>query len=498
MQNALQKEITSLRDTNRTQQLRLRDIEVANDDFERQARNTTSSLEDLESKYNQTIERGVMLEEEIKVGEQEREQLRIEAQRLRDELSDLKIEAEITQEKLRAADGHVARHLKRKSQMSDGRDHGLTSPTSETSFASSLISSSSTPPHGHKSEGSHATTPPSPPLSDVVAQRAINGGVSPPKKKIDDAYRDANVTPRPSQYLGSRARHTRGPSLAQPPVFNRSQIARPRPSVGGEPVARSESLYQIRGLIGKMQSLEKRVQSARSKLPAPTNTPPRASPRPRADATPAGPSTLSTSNIPSSVTLRSSRKRSSIATSATPSRTDEESGTSSRLGHRPSRISMGAPQRAVGTGGSRPSSRTSNAGIEFARPSSRVSNVGGADFARPSSRASVVHDYGRPASALDARRPASSMSGSYAASQHSNGHGHRQSQHWVSESNEGDFATPTQRRLTNGTGIPTPGSLMRRQSVQALPTPSRRKSTRDHGMGPPEKVSSSSDLGETY
>ena len=48
--------------------MKLRDIEVANDDFERQARNTTSSLEDVESKYNVAIERAVMMEEEIKIG----------------------------------------------------------------------------------------------------------------------------------------------------------------------------------------------------------------------------------------------------------------------------------------------------------------------------------------------------------------------------------------------------------------------------------------------
>ncbi|KAL8864969.1 MAG: hypothetical protein Q9174_007142, partial [Haloplaca sp. 1 TL-2023] len=107
-QNALQKEVTALRETNRTMQLKLRDIEVANDDFERQARHTTSSLEDLESKYNVSIERGVMFEEEIKVGEKEREALRIETQRLRDELGDLRIEAEIRQDKLRRYEAAAA------------------------------------------------------------------------------------------------------------------------------------------------------------------------------------------------------------------------------------------------------------------------------------------------------------------------------------------------------------------------------------------------------
>ena len=107
-QNALEKEITTLRDTNRTLQLKLRDIEVANDDFERQARHTTSSLEDLESKYNQAIERSVRMEEEVKIGEKERENLRIENQRLREELSDLKVEAEILQDKVKKAEN---RHL---------------------------------------------------------------------------------------------------------------------------------------------------------------------------------------------------------------------------------------------------------------------------------------------------------------------------------------------------------------------------------------------------
>ena len=40
-----------------------------------------------------------MLDEEMKVGEQERESLRIEAQRMKDELSDLKIETDIVKDK---------------------------------------------------------------------------------------------------------------------------------------------------------------------------------------------------------------------------------------------------------------------------------------------------------------------------------------------------------------------------------------------------------------
>jgi chromosome segregation ATPase len=94
--------------------MRLRDIEVQSDDFERQARNQTSSLEDIESKYNVSIERAVMMEEDVRNGEQEREALRIENQRIRDELSDLRIEADIVQEKLRIAEATIERHHQRK------------------------------------------------------------------------------------------------------------------------------------------------------------------------------------------------------------------------------------------------------------------------------------------------------------------------------------------------------------------------------------------------
>ena len=97
-QNRLQKEITNLRDQNRTLQLRLRDIEVANDDYERQQRNTESSLEDMQAQYDKTFEKTVILEQEVQTIEQERETLRIDVQRLKDELQDFKIEAEIVKE----------------------------------------------------------------------------------------------------------------------------------------------------------------------------------------------------------------------------------------------------------------------------------------------------------------------------------------------------------------------------------------------------------------
>ncbi|KAI9672594.1 MAG: NADH:ubiquinone oxidoreductase [Alyxoria varia] len=491
-QNALQKEITSLRDTNRSQHLRLRDIEVANDDFERQARHTTSSLEDLESKYNVTLERGVMLEEEIKTGEQERETLRIETQRLRDEFSDLKIEADITQEKLRAAEANNELHPKRVSQLSESKEHGLHSPASEGSVTSASLASNFTPPvtqSESSAAGSDAPTPPSPPLSETFGPPKT-AETAPPQLNQQTTNREPNVTPKPPQHTPFKTPHSRSQSRTtlggRPPTFKpRSNVPLTKPNgvtATADKLPRTESLYQVKGLIGKIQKLEMRVQSAKSKLPAPTNTPPKASPR--------GANTPVQHQIPSNVTIRSSKKRSSASTnaSATPSRPLEDARKK-----RESRMSYGGPR---GTDGSRPSSRASNAAqAAIPRPGSRIETSSGASEG----------EFKRPQSAADARRPRSSMSGAYTSSQ-----GHRQSQSSYTEGEDKDHQdqiTPTPRRLTEkmtgGSAIPAPSGLGRRQSAQALAaTPGRRK-TNSNRSGPEVTGRTagsrqSTDLGETF
>ncbi|KAI4659022.1 uncharacterized protein J4E78_005445 [Alternaria triticimaculans] len=203
-QNTLQKEITTMRESQRALQMRLRDIEVQSDDFERQARHQTSSLEDVESKYNVAIERSVMLEEEIKIGEQEREALRIETQRLRDELSDLRVEAEITQEKLRIAEETIENHHVRKvSNHLSGDALRPRSPVSEASTTATTVSSptaASTPPHS-KADGLHTdATPPSPPLSDApITTRYVPSTPMPKRKNSAIQAPCANYDPTASQ-----------------------------------------------------------------------------------------------------------------------------------------------------------------------------------------------------------------------------------------------------------------------------------------------------------
>ncbi|KAH0603385.1 uncharacterized protein H6S33_007707 [Morchella sextelata] len=349
-QNLLQKEITTLREQNRAIQLKLRDIEVTNDDFERQERIVKSSLEDLEQKYNMGIERGVMLEEEIRLGEQEREGLRIEVQRLRDEISDMKVEQDITVEKLNNTLAVAARY-------GNGSLHhvpppSLQSPMSETS--SSVTSHSPTTPTTASAmststpQSDHSPTPPSPPMSEISTTTS--------------SANDPSLTPRPRHF--PKSRQNRGPSFST--ALNTAI-----------PLPPSRSLHQIRGLIGQMQRLEQRVHHARSKLPGPVNnTPPKAQ-TPRNSA----------SFIPTNGTgiiLRSPKKhRSPSMTSSATSGSDTFS--------RPTRISYTKPDRPASRAAGpieRPASRAAGT---LDRPGSRMERPGGRNgtmIERPASRTS--------------------------------------------------------------------------------------------------------------
>lgn len=396
-QNTLEKEITVLRDTSRTLQLKLRDIEVANDDFERQARTTTSSLEDLESKYNVSIERGVMLEEEIKIGEQEREQLRVEAQRLREELADLKIEAEILQDKIKKQE---SRHL---SSISTD----ISSIPGSPSFCNSPHSTASSPmimtPPDLKSLSAADTTselqdPPSPPMSDVSLSLPKVGGLrtpAPQRRSRLPSAADSSITPKPKAFTASTSstRSTRAVATSNTmrTPAHRSSAARTTNRAAARALQPSNSLTHIRTLTAQMQRLEARVQSARSKLPAapPPESPPRSSPR--------GPA------MPSSITIRS-RKRTGGST-ASSSAASFASETPSQSRHAPSEshssISSNTTKHVPRLSSSGVS-RLSFGPLPNRNPTTHNNNAttNEPDYPRPSSRASLTN-YTRPASRND-------------------------------------------------------------------------------------------------
>ncbi|KAK3357969.1 NUDE protein [Lasiosphaeria hispida] len=543
-QGVLEKEITTLRDANRTLQLRLRDIEVANDDFERQARNTTSSLEDLESKYNVAIERNVMMEEEVKIGEQERENLRVEAQRLREELSDLKIEAEILQDKIRKQE---SRHLSAIST-----DISIPeSPTFDHSPQSTASSPMVTTPPDTKSMSTAETIseiqdPPSPPMSDASAPLPKIGASKTPmsaQRKTRLPSSDNSATPKPKQFAtsttrapGARVATTnalRTPASTKPPVPKSARAASHR-------IPPSNSLTHIRTLTAQMQRLEARVHSARSKLPAPVNTPPRASPR-------------SSVSVPSTVTIRS-RKRtigstaaSSVASSVVGG--DDATPTQPRHPHHHAPSELRSSMSSSTTSKHVPRLSTSGVSrLSFGPLPNR--NPGGnveSDMSRPSSRASVS-SYARPASRTDSHsgmtasgimppprpmsrtslggartplgRPRSSLGGSM--------HGHSQSVSYSTaevdelaagldgasaDGKNGDLRTPSRRGTYSrlemdamaNSGIPMPSGIAapgRRQSSGGSVSGRRTSSGANLGAGLGQSIGPGGrkleDVGETY
>jgi predicted nucleic acid-binding Zn-ribbon protein len=497
-QNALQKEITTIREQHRGLALKLRDIEVANDDYERQARNTTSSLEDLEQKLNVSIERGVLMEEEIKIGEREREGLRIETQRLRDELGDLKVESEIRLEKLRRAESTIESLRSRKPSTLAVESLRTRSPGSEMSAVTPTSPTASTPPPRSDS-ASDAPTPPSPPLSDVPANVKLEPNTPVPVKRRS-FLPDAGATPRPS-FHGARqlsSRHTRGTSLASGSSMAASDTKSvkpnwPRTSFQPTVMARSESLNQMKSLRSRMQKIEERVHSARSKLPPSQNTP-RNSPR-----------TAGGAFVPSSVTLRRTSKRpSAISTSITSNTGSEDSvPLSGRRESQVKRLSYGVPRPASTVPGERPPSSLASdrpsSTTSYNRPSSRISS------ARPGSRSGVetplsanFRDIPAPTS-NPASRSRSSMGGASYGTLHSSSGTtsprkalHRSAQSisehtWRQQPENEDTSV---RRVSN---LPAPGHA-RKRSMQMRPPPAM-------APRPPSRKAveaQEDDLGETY
>ena len=461
-----------------------------------------------------------MADEEIRNAEQEREALRIETQRLRDELNDLKIEAEIRAGKLRKAEAAAERYHKRKPSPLEAdvvRSQSSLSHHSPTTSASSPTLA--TPPT--KSESSNVSetpTPPSPPTSDKsIPTAATTPALQITKSRI--SINRADTTPRPSNMSSRMPGHSRGPSIPitndRTPSYARpTASSRPKTSARGPGLPSSGSLYHLHGLMSKMQLLEQRVQSARSKLPGPTSTPPGASPR--------SGSALGQAYVPSTVTVRSNRKRTggSNASSVTPGPDRPGSRLSSTYtpsADRPaSRLSFGfqpnqqtSPLRESQVARppsrdpklTRPGSRasiSSRQSINHRQSISHLPSVA-ANSSRPSSRQSITGrstplGHHSSSSQSDFPRPNSAIGGSYSSS-----HGHSGSIRRLSnfggsfshhdEEEAEEVLTPTPSRTT----------MLANQDAKSARAAARRTNSGMGEMGPPKAPSRKlSGVGETY
>lgn len=190
----------------------IRELEQANDDLERTKRATIMSLEDFEQRMNQVIERNAFLESEL----DEKENLLVSVQRLKDEARDLRQELAVQQ----------------KQQVQD-RKPSLSSAVKEPSSSPSSSSMAGFP------------TPP----------------LTPPDKRTED-----KTTSLPSnQPVPSAATPSRPPALAEsfstpPPSISRGE------SLSGTPLttsARISALNIVGELLRKVGNLESKLASCR-------------------------------------------------------------------------------------------------------------------------------------------------------------------------------------------------------------------------------------------
>ncbi|KAJ7706058.1 hypothetical protein B0H17DRAFT_1035451 [Mycena rosella] len=94
----LQRELDRLRQEHQQTKVQLRELEMGNDDLERNERAVSSSLADTESKYSRALEEKILLEHELL----DKANLEEECQRLKDELRDANVEVSILKDQLAA------------------------------------------------------------------------------------------------------------------------------------------------------------------------------------------------------------------------------------------------------------------------------------------------------------------------------------------------------------------------------------------------------------
>lgn len=423
--------------------------------------------------------------------------MRIDAQRLRTELSDLKIENEIIAEKLRKAEAELQRRRLPYLEHTSSQDTESSQLSPTTASASSTLA---TPPAKSVSSAtSESITPPSPTPSECSVGVSKSGQDRPTSRPRGSISSNGGQS--------SYARHTRTPSI--PRGANGSTTSRTNGSrLPSANVPRSGSLYQIRGLIGKMQKLEERVQSARSRLPAPSERVNGTSPR-----TPSTFSASTSTSIPTTVTIRTRRRVSGGSVSS--SARDDDASVASSIPQ--SRVSYNRPPD------SRPSSRASVSSRSSIGHSSIASSVT-SGIPVPRSESQQSHSLNGSRTPLghystnpmtESRRPPSVTKPSFSQSI-----GPGSSVSVLRRDSASKIASPPSRRGTGDqekfmrTSIPTPGTLKRRPGG-SLGSPGM--AGQRSGLGSPRRISTGierprlsdartaherkkkySDLGETY
>ncbi|KAG8896274.1 NADH:ubiquinone oxidoreductase [Tulasnella sp. 408] len=123
--NSLQRELDATRQSLQLYKAQVRELELGNDDLERNERQATSSLVDVEQKYAKALEDKILLEHEL----QDKAVLEETCQRLRDELRDANVEISVLKDQMEQFKQLPLRPTALERQTSSSSSLPLVSPT---------------------------------------------------------------------------------------------------------------------------------------------------------------------------------------------------------------------------------------------------------------------------------------------------------------------------------------------------------------------------------
>lgn len=253
---SLQRELDQLRQEHQKVKIQLRELELGNDDLERNERAISSSLQDTESKYSRALEEKILLEHELL----DKANVEAESQRLRDELRDANEEIAILKEKL------------------SQRNSRFSVDSAEESLKPASTPSTST----HPSDDDLLRTAPPPGLkfSDLTSEATATPRMRPRPISLNSTRSSfLQRTPRshlstpPAALSNSLTRSTTAPNLS--PTPKRLKPPTPRPitarnvslasttssNSAATTTSRSKGVQMVSEMRAKVKNLEQRIHT---------------------------------------------------------------------------------------------------------------------------------------------------------------------------------------------------------------------------------------------
>ncbi|KAF8203666.1 hypothetical protein BJ912DRAFT_940671 [Pholiota molesta] len=260
---SLQRELDQLRQEHQSTKVHLRELEMGNDDLERNERAVSSSLADMEAKYSKALEEKILLEHELL----EKAGLEEETQRLRDELRDANVEISIIKGQLQAFKSREISNssLERLEDLQPAapstEDLLKTSPPADLDLADispAFESDSLTTP-----KASLSSKPPPPPSSSSYASRSLaqqrQGSSVTPLKNSSNVNVLRSSTTLPSFSSPSTASPR---SFMKPPTpRTTSTISTATASSSTGSIAKNKGVQMVSEMRARVRNLEQKIHT---------------------------------------------------------------------------------------------------------------------------------------------------------------------------------------------------------------------------------------------